>query len=428
MKKITLLSIALFAIITTSNAQVLATGSYTSDATVTITDVTNDEDNGDGANDGAKFMDGSDGVSITETAYFTFDGKMENGTAYKVSTTVYNVNTSYCDVTVSLYNKTDGMELIAINAGVQPFNHAGGDDIKAVTLNYTAVASDADDVLEVRYVKTQAGAYRNYAVDLIKLGGVAVGPTAPTSVISPNGVWSPIMTTTLTNTTDDPDNGDGVADGAIYVDGQDEGGSSSADNIGQGAAFTFNETMEAGDVYDVVTNIYNPDGSYCIVTVYLYNVTDGTQLTTPPNTGLSGGASAEVTLNYTAVSTDTGDVLALKYVKNQDGNLSRNFSIDNASINGSVISTDITALSIEDNVLNEGLLVYPNPTNSVLNIRTASTNVNIKEVSIVDVTGKSIYSQYNNQTINVLDFSKGVYILKIESQDGGVAIRKVIVK
>lgn len=425
--KMTLLMLLSIAKVSTMKAQVIATGSYSSDATVTITDVTNDEDNGDGANDGAKFMDGSDGSSISETAYFTFDGTMENGAAYEVSTTVYNVNTSYCNLTVALYNKTDGTELATVNAGVQPFNHSGGDDIKAVTLNYTAVASDMGDVLEVRYIKIQAGAYRNYAVDILKLGGVAVGPTAPTVVISPEGVWSPIMTTILTNTTDDGDNGDGVADGAIYVDGQDEGGAM-ADNIGQGAAFTFNETMQAGEVYNVVTNIYNPDGSYCIVTVYLYNVTDNTQLTTPPNTGLAGGTSAEVTVNYTAVSTDDGDVLELRYVKNQDGNLSRNFSIDNASINSAVISTDVSALSIEDNVLNEGVLVYPNPTNSMLNIKMANTGINIKEVNVIDVTGKTVFSQSNSQAINVSNFSKGLYILKIESQNGGVATRKIVVK
>jgi len=424
--KLTLLMLFSLAMSSKMKAQVIATGTYSSDATVTITDVTNDEDNGDGANDGAKFMDGSDASSISETAYFTFDGAMENGAAYEVSTTVYNVNSSYCNLTVALYNKTDGTELTTINAGVQPFDHAGGDDIKAVTLNYTAVASDAGDVLEVRYIKIQAGASRNYAVDILNLGGVAVGQTAPTAVISPEGAWSPIMTTILTNTIDDGDNGDGVADGAIYVDGQDEGGTM-ADNIGQGAAFTFNETMEAGETYNIVTNIYNPDGSFCIVTVFLYNVTDNTQLTTPPNTGLAGGTSAEVTVNYTTVSTDEGDVLELRYVKNQDGNLSRNFSIDNASINGGVISTDITSLSIEDNVLNEGVLVYPNPTNSVLNFKISNAGINIKKVNVIDVTGKTIFSQNNSQTLNVSNYSKGLYILKIESQNGGVTTRKVAV-
>ncbi|MDD7887840.1 T9SS type A sorting domain-containing protein [Flavivirga sp. 57AJ16] len=428
MKKITLLMLLTLAGISIMKAQVIATGAYSSDATVTITDVTNDEDNGDGANDGAKFMDGSDGSSVNETAYFTFDGTMENGMAYEVSTTVYNVNTSYCDLTVSLYNKTDGTELATANAGVQPFEHAGGDDIKAVTLNYTAVASDEGDVLEVRYVKIQAGAYRNYAVDILELGGVAVGPTVPTTSMSPEGVWSPIKTTILTNTTDDADNGDGVADGAIYVDGQDEGGTM-ADNIGQGVAFTFDETMEAGDVYNVVTNIYNSGASYCIVTVYLYNVTDGTQLTTPPNTGLAGGGTvAEVTVNYTAVSTDAGDVLELRYVKNQDGNLSRNFSIDNAKINSVAISTDLAALSLENSVLNASVSVYPNPTNSILNINKTNTDINIKRADLFDVTGKIIYSQSNNQTINVSNFSKGLYVLKIESQDGGIATRKIVVK
>ena len=418
--KITLLMLLSLAGVTTLNAQVTATGAYSVGVgAVSITDVTHDADNGDGANDGAKFIDGGDGSATDEAVYFTFDGTIEDGAVYTINTTLYNFNNSYCTVQVSLYNKTDGTELATNTSGLQGVGHVSGTDIDAVTLSYTAVNADNGDVLEVRYVKTQAGASRNYAIDILELNGEVVGSTVV--VVSADGLWSPIGDIELSNTTDDADNGDGENDGAIYVDGQSA-------VVGQGAAFTFNDAMLEGTPYEVKTTIYNPDASFCGVTAFLYNVTDGLQLTTPTDSNLSGGNIGALTINYTAMASDTGDVLELRYVRDDDGNVVRNFSIDNASINSAAISTDVSSLSIKNDMLNAGISIYPNPTNSVLNISKTNTNINIKEVILFDVTGKTVYSQFNNQTINVSKFSKGLYILKIESQDGGVATRKLVVK
>lgn len=85
------------------------------------------------------------------------------------------------------------------------------------------------------------------------------------------------------------------------------------------------------------------------------------------------------------------------------------------------------SLSIDDNVLSQGISVYPNPTNSVLNISKANTSINIKNVKLFDITGKVIYNRAHAQPINVSNYSKGLYVLRIESQDGGVATRKVVV-
>lgn len=420
MKKITLLTILLLGVATISKAQVTATGSYSVGVgSVIITDVTNDEDNGDGAGDGAKFIDGADGTAIDEAVYFTFDGTIENGATYTLNTTLYNVNTSYCNVTVYLYNKTDGTELTSVVAGVQPFNHAAGDDIKAVELNYTAVATDAGDVLEVRYVKTQAGAYRNYAIDILELNGIAVGPTPP-SVLSPAGSWSPIGDTEITNTIDDGDNGDGVSDGAIFVDGLSVA-------IGQGVAFTFDDTMEETVVYSVVTNVYNPGSSYNKVVVSLYNVTDGQELKTSGVTNLPGGSVAEISISYTALSTDEGDVVELRFVKDFDGNMSRDFSIDNVTVGGSVISTDLSTLSIEDTVLNENVSVYPNPATDILNI-VGNDIVSVKNIMILDITGKLVHQGSFTQNLNVSSFPRGLYLLRLESETGGVLVKKIILK
>jgi hypothetical protein len=86
---------------------------------------------------------------------------------------------------------------------------------------------------------------------------------------------------------------------------------------------------------------------------------------------------------------------------------------------------DNSVLSIKKDVLNTAFTVYPNPTNSIINI--SKLNTNIKNVKLIDITGKVIYKNNNAQPINVRNYSKGLYFLKIESQEGTVANKKVII-
>ena len=86
-----------------------------------------------------------------------------------------------------------------------------------------------------------------------------------------------------------------------------------------------------------------------------------------------------------------------------------------------------TPLSVEDDVLSQGIKVYPNPANSMLNINSSNANFAVKSVSLINVIGKTVYTNKSVKPIDVSRFSKGLYILRIESQVGGVASKKVIV-
>ncbi|GGZ81758.1 hypothetical protein GCM10007028_19220 [Algibacter mikhailovii] len=90
--------------------------------------------------------------------------------------------------------------------------------------------------------------------------------------------------------------------------------------------------------------------------------------------------------------------------------------------------TTKTTLSSQDNVLASGLSVYPNPVSDVLNIKKLSNNVTFKNVVLYDIVGKVVYESNDTQSIHVRDFAKGLYLLKIESQEGGVLNRKILVK
>lgn len=81
-------------------------------------------------------------------------------------------------------------------------------------------------------------------------------------------------------------------------------------------------------------------------------------------------------------------------------------------------------LGINSNVLEE-VSLYPNPTNSILNINNAE-NANIE---VYDVLGKLLYTQTNisfNEQVNVSNFQTGTYFIKL-SKENQVSTKRFIV-
>lgn len=89
------------------------------------------------------------------------------------------------------------------------------------------------------------------------------------------------------------------------------------------------------------------------------------------------------------------------------------------TVDDSVLSTK------EDNTLKNSFKVYPNPTNNFINI--SKLNLEIKNVQLIDVTGKVIYKNNNVQPIDIRNYSKGLYILKITSKKGAIGSKKIII-
>ena len=73
--------------------------------------------------------------------------------------------------------------------------------------------------------------------------------------------------------------------------------------------------------------------------------------------------------------------------------------------------------SIGDKKGNNGLLMYPNPSHSLVSI--SSTNSLIKSLEITSITGQIIYKEddinAHSKNVNVTNFSKGIYLVKISS-------------
>ena len=79
---------------------------------------------------------------------------------------------------------------------------------------------------------------------------------------------------------------------------------------------------------------------------------------------------------------------------------------------------------------NEDLIsIYPNPTSQEVNIQNPENSL-IKEISIIDISGKTllsnkIYSNAGLQKIDISNQKKGIYIVRIVTENG-VVNRKLI--
>jgi hypothetical protein len=72
--------------------------------------------------------------------------------------------------------------------------------------------------------------------------------------------------------------------------------------------------------------------------------------------------------------------------------------------------------------------IYPNPADSKLKI--TSKNLDIKRLTIIEPTGKILYSTKsfrNRDIINLEKYNSGIYFIRIET-DKGIVIRKIIKK
>lgn len=97
------------------------------------------------------------------------------------------------------------------------------------------------------------------------------------------------------------------------------------------------------------------------------------------------------------------------------------FGLDNVYV------ATVPRLSNNSFELNNDIKIYPNPVKNVLKIKSKG-NLNISNLTLVDVLGKTVYTSKTLHDIDVSTFAKGLYILKIDSKENGVLSKKVIIE
>ena len=83
--------------------------------------------------------------------------------------------------------------------------------------------------------------------------------------------------------------------------------------------------------------------------------------------------------------------------------------------NGYYPALNLQALSVEDNVLDVQLKVYPNPTSQSLYV--SHPELNSFGITIVDLNGKQLYSGNinNEEPLDVSGFTQGMYLVTVEN-------------
>ena len=86
---------------------------------------------------------------------------------------------------------------------------------------------------------------------------------------------------------------------------------------------------------------------------------------------------------------------------------------------GEVKVFDLTnVLSLENLKPKETVVIYPNPTNSILNI---NSNVTISSIELYDIQGRTLETNFVNEMTSLIDISSkpnGIYLLKIITEQG----------
>jgi hypothetical protein len=83
--------------------------------------------------------------------------------------------------------------------------------------------------------------------------------------------------------------------------------------------------------------------------------------------------------------------------------------------NGYYPAMDLQALSVEDNVLDVQLRIYPNPTSQSLYV--SHPELNSFGITIVDLNGKQLYQGTINkeEPLDVSNYTQGMYLVTIEN-------------
>lgn len=100
------------------------------------------------------------------------------------------------------------------------------------------------------------------------------------------------------------------------------------------------------------------------------------------------------------------------------------FTVAAPSPRNSQSPINICTASVKENNI-EGLNIFPNPANDVLNITSNSTAD--KNVQLFDLTGKKVLDVTTVSQVNVSTLKAGIYVAKI-NEAGKTATRKVIIK
>ncbi len=164
-----------------------------------------------------------------------------------------------------------------------------------------------------------------------------------------------------------------------------------------------------------------------------YNFDDGThdiqQIAWPDLIKAKNGSS--YSFSYDGVSTDSG-VAGVSYQNSTGGVEYLAFPIE-AVYNDTerkdlldfIFQKYSSLLAVDDSFIKTNLTLYPNPTDGLLNISNPNF-IKINEVAIFNVYGQKLQAKFENNSVDISPFANGIYLIRVEDENGKQGIFKII--
>jgi hypothetical protein len=144
-----------------------------------------------------------------------------------------------------------------------------------------------------------------------------------------------------------------------------------------------------------------------------------------PYTGLGEGSYSDWQNHITVQSGNTYKLFVTTSNYMQPG--THRFTL---SFQGSVVTAhpDLfnypgCTMSINEYALQDKVKVFPNPFHEVLQIE---SSVSFKTMALYDLLGKQIISQAFTKELNTSNLARGMYLLRLYTEDGEVVVKKVV--
>ncbi len=195
------------------------------------------------------------------------------------------------------------------------------------------------------------------------------------------------------------------------------------------------QTLTTG-VYKWSTGVLVSEGGVTIsgspTDVWIFEIAQDLTVANGAIINLSGGALAsnifwqvagQVTLGTT--SDFSGIILCQTQIAMQTG-----ASFDGRALAQTAVTLDGNSiLGVNENSLDSGLVLYPNPTSNVVNL-VNRTNISLEKMTIYDMTGKlviqtNLRAMQGEKAVDVSSLAVGVYVVQINGEKSSVVIRLI---
>ncbi len=263
----------------------------------------------------------------------------------------------------------------------------------------------------------------------------------PTDYPTGSAHWSPLIGTTHKDATPFFQLGILASDGVEQV--AETGGTSTITQeinaiIGNGNAYEVIEGSGLGTGPGTITiNDVNVDADFpyiSLITMIAPSPDWVAQINNEKLTENNGDWKTSISVDVYA--TDAGTDNGTTYTSaNDDTNPAENMSsLENTApfsdqIIGIFVFTLQQVLSVDNNVLQNAISIYPNPNNGNININNIG-NIVLEKAEIYTITGKKVkvFNNISNQkSLTFNSLKSGLYFLKLDSNKGGI-IKKLMIQ